>query len=91
MSQAKTITVPKTMPLIERISEVNKLVADWLRSLDRPYNVERDELRLTGCEKNGKEYLYHYEVHRKDTPLFAPLAPDPHDSEGEGIGTRFMI
>ena len=91
MSQTKTITVPKTMPLIERISEVNNLVADWLKSLDRPYNVERDEVRLIGCEKNGRDYLYHYEIHRKDTPLFAPLMPDTDDGDEEEIAGQFMV
>jgi hypothetical protein len=91
MSQTKTITVPKTMPLVERISEVNQLVADWLKSLDRPYNVERDEVRLIGCEKNGRDYLYHYEIHRKDIPLFPPLVPDADDRDEEEIASRFMV
>ena len=60
--ESKTITIPKTMPLIERISEVNKQISDWLRSLERHPHIETDELRLSKCERNHKGYIYHYEI-----------------------------
>ncbi len=60
MIESKTVSLPKTMPLVERILETGKQISVWLNSFEKPYNVETDRLRLTKCELNGKEYIYHY-------------------------------
>ncbi len=62
MFDSKLITLPRTMPLIERISEVSKQVFEWLESRDESFNDLTDIVRLKKCEKNTKEYGYHYEI-----------------------------
>lgn len=63
MSEYKTIILPKTMPLIERISGVSKEVSGWIKSLEEPFNVNTDVIQLTKCERNDK-YSYHYIIDR---------------------------
>jgi len=60
--ESKTITIPKSVPLTKRISEVNKQISEWLRSLDRHPYIETDDLRLSRCEQNHNRYIYHYEI-----------------------------
>lgn len=64
MFVSKTITIQRTMPLIERISEVSKQISEWLETLEKPFNLEKDMLRLTKYERKGGKYLYHYTVRR---------------------------
>jgi len=63
MAEQRTITLPKTMPLVERISSVSKEISGWLDSLEEPFNVEVDMMRLIKYERNG-HYSYHYVIDR---------------------------
>jgi hypothetical protein len=63
MSEHRTITFPKTTPLIERISGVSKEISEWLKSLEEPFNVNRDTMQLVKYERNDK-YSYHYIIDR---------------------------
>lgn len=63
MSEHRTISLPKTMPLIERISGVSKEISKWLESLDEPFNISRDTIQLVKYERNDK-YCYHYIIDR---------------------------
>jgi hypothetical protein len=63
MAEQRTITLPKTMPLVERISSVSKEISGWLDSLEEPFNVEVDMMRLIKYERNGY-YSYHYVIDR---------------------------
>ena len=60
--ESKIITLPKTAPLTERISEVNKQVAEWLTLLEMESDVETEDLRLSKCELDDKGYTYQYEI-----------------------------
>ena len=64
MLEFTTITLPKTMPLTERISEVSRQISEWLESLEIPFNDEKDVLRLTRYERNDEKHSYHYSVDR---------------------------
>lgn len=66
MFDSKIITLPKTMPLIERIPEVSKQIFEWLESRDESFNDLTDIVRLKKCEKSSKEYSYHYEILKKE-------------------------
>jgi hypothetical protein len=59
MPESTMITLPKTMPLVERISEVNRQLSDWLKSLEG-FVCGRDALRLTKYEREAEKYSYHY-------------------------------
>ena len=59
MPEATMITLPKTMPLVERISEVNRQLSEWFKSLEG-FVCGRDVLRLTKYERKAKKYSYHY-------------------------------
>jgi hypothetical protein len=63
MAEHKKITLPKTMPLPERISGVSKEISKWLESLKVPYNIDTDVMQLAKCERNDK-YSYHYVIDR---------------------------
>ena len=59
MPESTMITLPKTMPLVERISEVNRLLSEWLKTLEG-FVCGRDVLRLTKYERKAEKYSYHY-------------------------------
>ena len=63
MSEKKTITLPKTMSLIDRIEGVSKEISKWLASLDEPFNTERDVMQLARCDRND-HYRYVYVLER---------------------------
>jgi len=62
MPHLNIITVPKTMTLVDRISEVSKRVSEWLESLEDPFNFKTDTLELTRFEQHNNKYRYHYIV-----------------------------
>lgn len=61
---SKTVTVPVDMPLSERISEVSKEVAEWVESLDEPFDLSEDVIYLVKCERTATHYKYHYVIDR---------------------------
>ena len=63
MSEYKTITLPISMPLTDRISGVSKEISKWLDSLDEPFNVESDVIQLVKFECDDR-YSYHYILER---------------------------
>ncbi|NQT57066.1 MAG: hypothetical protein HQ551_12655 [Desulfobacteraceae bacterium] len=60
MSESKIINLPKKLPLAERISEAKQIISEWTKSLNIPFNEKIDAIQLKKCERNKKEYLYHY-------------------------------
>jgi hypothetical protein len=64
MPETTTITLPKTMPVTERIPGVSKQILEWLESLEEPFNLERDALHLAKYERNIRNYRYHYVLDR---------------------------
>ena len=63
---AKTITLPKTIPLLNRIVHSKKQISEWLTSLERPFDFHTETLRLTKYNGYGKVYTYKYEIIRKE-------------------------
>ena len=78
MAEYKKITLPKTMPLPERISGVSKEISKWLKSLKVPYNINTDVMQLTKYERNDK-YSYHYVIDR------AVKGPEKKVSSGKSV------
>ena len=64
MNESTTITLPRTMPVTERIPGVSKQILEWLESLDRPFNIEKDALHLAKYERNVKNFKYCYVLDR---------------------------
>ena len=64
-SESITITLPKTMPCSDRVSEVGKRISEWLKSFEKPFNYRTNSLRLKECEKSHNEYIYRYEIYKK--------------------------
>jgi hypothetical protein len=58
-----TITLPKSMPLGNKLAEVSRQISEWLESLEKPLNHRT--LRLKKIEESDKDYIYHYEIQRK--------------------------
>jgi hypothetical protein len=86
MPEHKTITLPKNMSLIDRISGVSKEISEWLDSLEEPFNITRDVMQLVKCERNDK-YSYHYILERsvKDPDKkSSSMDSDDEDREKEG-------
>ena len=78
MAEYKKITLPKTMPLPERISGVSKEISKWLKSLKVPYNIDTDVMQLTKYERNDK-YSYYYVIDR------AVKGPEKRASSGKSV------
>jgi hypothetical protein len=64
MAESTSIIVPKTMPLSQRISEVNRRLSEWFETLEIPFNVEKDAFHLNKCEKSTNSYRYYYSITR---------------------------
>jgi hypothetical protein len=64
MPETTTITLPKTMPVTERIPGVSRQITKWLESLEKPFNIEKDALHLAKCERNVKTFKYYYVLDR---------------------------
>jgi hypothetical protein len=58
--ESKVIIVSRKMPLAVRISEVSKQIAEWLGSLEKPFNNETDKLQLSRYERTENGYRYRY-------------------------------
>ncbi len=63
MAEQKVITISKDMALADRISVVSREITQWLDSLEEPFNMELDVMRLAKCEGNGS-FTYHYVIDR---------------------------
>jgi len=64
-SESITITLPKTMPCSDRVSEVVKRISEWLKSFEKPISYRTNSLRLKTCEESHNEYIYRYEIYKK--------------------------
>ena len=64
MPESTNITLSRAMPLDERILKVNKQLSEWLQSLDKPFNDERDVLQLKKHVQSDKNFTYHYIIER---------------------------
>lgn len=64
MSESTTISIPKRLPLAERISNAKKKIAKWTDSLDKPFDDKADAVQLKKFERNEKEFRYQYIIVR---------------------------
>ena len=64
MTESITITLPKKMPLAQRISEAASQIKKWLQVLEVAFNSERDKLHLRKSDLRNNEYRYRYAVVR---------------------------
>ena len=64
MAESITISLEKTMPLTERVSEANKRISEWMEVLEKPFDNRTDEFYLARYEQNRKEHIYHYIIVR---------------------------
>ncbi len=62
MPESITITLPRKMPLINRISEASRQIAEWLQTLNVPFKTEKYKLLLVKYELNAREFRYHYSI-----------------------------
>jgi hypothetical protein len=64
MSESTIISIPKKLPLAERISNAKKKISKWTDSLDKPFDDKTDAVQLTKFERNDEEFLYQYNIVR---------------------------
>ena len=64
MPESINITLPKAMPMDERILGASRRISEWLESLEKPFNIEKDKLLLTRYEQSDEDYSYHYIINR---------------------------
>ena len=62
MMETITIRLPRKMPLSHQLSEVKRQLSAWLESIEEPFDVEKNRLKLAQFEINAKEYFYSYAV-----------------------------
>ncbi len=64
--KSTTVILPKSMPLVDRISTASRELREWIATLGRPFNShEAHRLRLTKHEQNGERHIFHYELLRR--------------------------
>jgi hypothetical protein len=81
MIESTIINLPKKMPLAMRISETGRQVRDWLQTVGKGFNDEKDKLQLTKWELKNDEFNYHYSL-IKGKPLSASKVSMP-DKESD--------
>ena len=64
MPESTTIQLKKSMPIDQRIEEVNRRISEWIETLDEPFNHETDEFQLVSFESGTKQYRYQYAIAR---------------------------
>ena len=62
MKESITIPLPRTMPLVTRISETSRRIKEWLQSLAEGFNDEKDKLQLKKWELDHREFRYYYSI-----------------------------
>jgi len=62
MNQSLTVTLPKKMPLVRRISETSRQINEWLNSFEVQFNDEKEKLHLKTMEIKNQEYHYSYSI-----------------------------
>ncbi len=62
MPESITVSLPRRMSLVMRISEASRQITEWLESFDIPFDDEKDRLQLAGCEHGDRGYSYQYRV-----------------------------
>jgi hypothetical protein len=65
MPESKTVVVPKRMHVVERLAEVQRQIAEWMDSLDEPFDKEADALHMREFTRNDTEYEYRYTIERR--------------------------
>lgn len=65
MTESITITLPKKMSLVMRITEAARQISEWLLTLDAALHEERGKLHLTKCELKNNEFRYHYSISQR--------------------------
>lgn len=80
MAESITITLPKTMPLTKRVSEVNLQLSEWIETLETPFNIEKDTFQLRKFDQNESEYSYQYIINR-DTRITGNASSSPYKFE----------
>ena len=94
MKESITIPLPRTMPLVTRISETSRRIKEWLQSLAEGFNDEKDKLQLKKWELDHREFRYYYSIisrkelsasdvnNRRDSHISNTLGPDSGDYVG---------
>ena len=77
MIDRKTITLPVTMPLHQRISEAARQIRVWVQSYTEEFDPTRGQLRLVRCVKENGMFRYTYEFLSKPSI-------SPPDEKGPG-------
>lgn len=58
------VRLNRTMSLIDQISYAKNYILKCMKSLEKPFNVNYDILKLTKCETAKNEHIYHYAIYR---------------------------
>jgi len=64
MPESTTISIPKKLPLSERILNAKKKISTWTDSLDKPFDEKADAVQLKKIEKHEEEFRYEYIIVR---------------------------
>jgi hypothetical protein len=59
-----TVSISRKTPLTEQILRASEDVSRWLKTLDRPIQIDQDRVRLTAFERVNGEYRGTYTVYR---------------------------
>jgi hypothetical protein len=78
MIDRKTITLPVTIPLHQRISEAARQIRVWVQSYSDEFEPMRGQLRLVGCVKENGMFRYTYEFLSKTS-----ISPPDENGSGE--------
>ena len=65
MRESYTINFEDSIPMEERVAEVKRQLSVWLRSLEKPFEPNKDIPRLVKYEKNDHKHIYKYIIERE--------------------------
>jgi hypothetical protein len=77
MIDLKTIILPATMPLHQRISEAARQIQETLRSRENKFDQRGKQVRLVSCVKENGMFRYTYE-------FLSKASESPPDENGTG-------
>jgi hypothetical protein len=64
MRESTVISLQKKMSLPERISEANRQISEWIKSLEEPFKDEENDIQLKKYEQKDGKHIYHYIIAR---------------------------
>lgn len=65
MPENLVVTLPKDMPLTERILEASRQIKEWIKSLEDKVEGGAERLQLVKSEQTKDSFKYYYSIYTR--------------------------